>query len=127
MQKNNCSEVISADYRLHYLPTDLHEIHSLFSELSLQLGGSGIVQVHDVEPTVSMPMPMPMPMPRIRSAVVMRSVRGQEETNSVSLPCMAKARTSFKLALSLRRIARSDATVICRYHAAKRVNRKILN
>jgi hypothetical protein len=57
------SEAISANRQLRYLATDLHEVYSLLSELSLQLEGGGIVQARDVEPAVS------AAVPRLRSAV----------------------------------------------------------
>ncbi len=61
--KNNNPEAVSATHQLRYLATDLHEVYSLLSELSLQLEGGGIVQVRDVEPTVA------MAVPKLRSAV----------------------------------------------------------
>jgi hypothetical protein len=61
--KNNNPETDSASHQLRFLATDLHEVYSLLSELSLQLEGGGIVQVRDVEPVVS------KAVPRLRSAV----------------------------------------------------------
>jgi len=71
--KNNNPEAVSATHQLRYLATDLHEVYSLLNELSSQLEGGGIVQVRDVEPTVS------MAVPKLRSAVAALYAASQNE------------------------------------------------
>jgi hypothetical protein len=84
--KNDNSEAISANHHLRYLATDLHEVYSLLNELSVQLEGGGIVQVRDVQPTVS------MAVPRLRNAIATLYAASNRDANhddrlaGISLP-----------------------------------------
>lgn len=54
MKKNNTAAGIRTDSgNLQRLAQDLHDIHAILSDLCSRLGGGGIVQARDIEPTLA--------------------------------------------------------------------------